>query len=183
MQEDSKEAEPVEDVESAKLLAKYRKMLKIGMPRQSVINRMRQDAVNAASIAKLFPDAPEGQKQSAVQNGEDGPTAEQDLKLKKYRKMLKIHMPRQSVINRMVQDQMGPELIRFLFPEAPEAVAASKRSKKSLKTAKDVKGGLMAAVKGKGGSKGKVAAQPKDEEKTKEPPKPKVPQSGHGAKW
>ncbi len=177
MQEVSKETESAEDIESAKVLAKYKKMLKIGMPRQSVINRMRQDAVSVAVIAKLFPDAPEGQK-SVVQNGEDGPTAEQDLKLKKYRKMLKIHMPPQSVINRMVQDQMGPDLIRFLFPDAPEAVSskAVKSQKVVAKKGKDAKGALLAAVKSGGGfkAKAKVAAQPKDEEKVKEPPKPKV---------
>lgn len=40
-------------------MAKYKRMQKMNMPQQSVINRMRQDGMTPAQIGKLYPDAPE----------------------------------------------------------------------------------------------------------------------------
>ena len=44
-----------------------------------------------------------------------------DQKLSKYKRMQKMNMPTQSVINRMRQDGMSPALIGRLYPDAPEA--------------------------------------------------------------
>lgn len=51
-------------------------------------------------------------------NGKIG--ADDEQKLAKYKRMQKMHIPKQSVINRMRQDQVEPRLIGLLFPDAPE---------------------------------------------------------------
>lgn len=53
-------------------------------------------------------------------------SAEDEAKLKKYRKMQKMRMPQQSIINRMIQDKIDRALIGKLFPDAMEGKVASK---------------------------------------------------------
>ena len=117
--------------EDEKKLSKYRKMLKICMPRQSVINRMRQDEVGAPLIALLFPEAVEAKQKEKEK--ERVITKEEEEKLTKYRKMLKICMPKQSVINRMRQDEMPPHLIGCLFPDSVESRACRQQRGQSKK--------------------------------------------------
>lgn len=103
---------------------KYRKMLKIRMPKQSIINRMIQDGVDKAVIArfesegilpgnaaaKRHSENESNSKQSAEAMAEPITAPKKD-EWAKYRKMVKIRMPKQSVINRMVQDGIDRAII------------------------------------------------------------------------
>ena len=172
-QQNKEEADPSKPTaEQEAKLTKYRKMLKIGMPKQSVINRMRQDSMTAILIAMLFQNAPEAQQQNDGDSGPFKPTPEDEAKLMKYRKMLKIHMPKQSVINRMVQDQCTPDLIGILFPKCPEAAASkSKAVPRKMSLAE-----MMKKSKSSKSDKDVIrnAEEIYDDEKHKKPPKPKV---------
>ena len=165
---------------------KYRTMLKIRQPRQSVVNRMIQDGIDATIIA-AFEDSgvlPNGNAmkgssgtstpntdagvtvtltkagQSPVGIGQAGlpaaapvpiapvPVApvpavvvagegnqckggivgiaselseDDEKKVSKYRKMLKINIPKQSVMNRMIQDGVDKALIDKMFGKSPTA--------------------------------------------------------------
>ena len=143
---------------------KYRKMLKIRLPVQSVANKMIQDGIDATIIA-AFEDSGvlpngnamkgssstnggsndkgavaamlmarlggknkgggeggkpgnSGESGKSSKSGESGVvklTEEEEKKVCKYRKMLKIKMPEQSVKNRMRQDGVDKALINKMF--------------------------------------------------------------------
>ena len=140
---------------------KYRKMLKIRQPIQSVANRMRQDGVDAeiieefeesgvlpggnamasssssggaagggistgasksgaaaALMAHLGGKKGGGSSAGSASKSEGKPgklTPEEEKLVSKYRRMLKINMPKQSVINRMRQDGVDKALIDKMF--------------------------------------------------------------------
>ena len=130
---------------------KYRKMLKIGQPKQSVANKMRQDGIDSSIIedfeeSGVLPNGNAmqasgggisagasksgaaaalaahlgGKKGDGAGSGGSGSgtgklTDEEEKLVAKYRKMLKIHMPQQSVINRMRQDGVDKNLIDKMF--------------------------------------------------------------------
>ncbi len=114
-------------------------MLKIRMPKQSIINRMIQDGVDRAVIALFESEGilPGNEPVAAVKSHSENEAvaAVSDSKQSavpvkdewaKYRKMVKIRMPKQSVINRMVQDGVDRAIIdRFessgQFPSAGTA--------------------------------------------------------------
>ncbi|ETO35247.1 hypothetical protein RFI_01816 [Reticulomyxa filosa] len=128
--------------------AKYRKMLKMGMPKQSVINKMIQDKVDKSAIDTLestgeLPGggAASGASTAAPSNpvaaliaGNANATAstttatatatltpEEEAKLAPYRKMQKINMPQQSIINKMIQDGIDKALIDKMFGGGKDA--------------------------------------------------------------
>eukprot|EP00490_Sorites_sp_Unknown_P019033 CAMPEP_0114656524 /NCGR_PEP_ID=MMETSP0191-20121206/12472_1 /TAXON_ID=126664 /ORGANISM="Sorites sp." /LENGTH=180 /DNA_ID=CAMNT_0001873909 /DNA_START=258 /DNA_END=797 /DNA_ORIENTATION=- len=141
-------------------------MKKIGMPTQSVINRMIQDGIskdiieefeetgvlpggNALPSSNATPNdniTDPKARLGALLKGRGKPaiatkgatatkkiTAEDEQKLTKYKKMKKLNMPKQSIINRMRQDQMPANLIGYLFPDAVEGKSATKRGAKKAK--------------------------------------------------
>eukprot|EP01083_Nonionella_stella_P043405 117082_1 len=131
---------------------KYRKMIKFKMPKTSIVNRMRQDGVDLSIIDayKENDTLPGGMSVATaavqVDKGRKDPKAalmsmlhknktqnnsakkDDDAKLNKYKRMIKMNIPKQSVINRMRQDQVSSSLIAMLFPNAVEAKNAKPTS-------------------------------------------------------
>lgn len=122
-------------------LNKYRKMLKMRLPPQSVMNKMRQDKVDASIIAKFeetgqlpggnaiggggaaaggggLPAPPIPAAPAAASGGAPKLTPEEEAKVTKYRKMLKMKLPEQSVKNKMKQDKIPQSLIDKMFGES-----------------------------------------------------------------
>ena len=125
-----KESQSMEDG-----LGKYRKMKKLKMPSASIANRMRQDGVDKAVIARFeekgeFVVSPSSTSKTPTLSKED------EKALSKYMKMQRMNMPKQSIINRMRQDQVSPELVGMLFPDAPEAMVTNKAKRKQLQKGK-----------------------------------------------
>ena len=65
---------------------KYRKMLKMGLPRQAVENKMIQDGIDPACLTSSSKAEPQAEATKAEGGQED--------KYEKYRKMLKMGLPR-----------------------------------------------------------------------------------------
>ena len=136
---------------------KYRKMLKMGIPKQGVANKMIQDKIDkdiiekfeetgvlpngnaiasssssnanakpaggmaalAAAIKKKaaapLPAPPFAPKLPGKKGGKPKLTEEEEAKVVKYRKMLKMGLPEQSVMNKMTQDKIDQSLIDKMF--------------------------------------------------------------------
>ena len=98
---------------------KYRKMLKMGIPRADVENKMRQDGLDPEDFASLFDDG-------ASENKRGEPPA--DEKYEKYHKMLKMGLPQQAVENKMVQDGVDPAGLNPSPPSKPEPPAEQQQA-------------------------------------------------------
>eukprot|EP01084_Bolivina_argentea_P067460 122841_1 len=129
-------------------LNKYRKMLKFKMPKTSIVNKMRQDGVDK-SIIKQFEDSdtlPGGNAIGSSSNTNSTPqkpenskpkqnilSSEDEKKLSKYKKMQKLNMPKQSIINRMRQDGISIKLIGLLYPDELNKKSGKLQNKKDNK--------------------------------------------------
>ncbi len=94
-------------------LTKYRKMATVGVPPQSIANKMRQDGIPAVKIESFevafglkeikHPTAPNADKQH-LSPEECKALFHEDGGLTKYRKMATVGVPPQSIANKMRQD-------------------------------------------------------------------------------
>ncbi|ETO00349.1 hypothetical protein RFI_37098, partial [Reticulomyxa filosa] len=103
-------------------------MLKMSMPKQSIINRMVQDKLNKDVIDAFEKTGELPAPPAAATAVNPAPTATaEDDPYTKYRKMLKMSMPKQSIINRMVQDKLNKDVIDAFEKtgELPAAAAAA----------------------------------------------------------
>ena len=123
--------------EDESTLSKYRKMLKMHVPPQSVENKMKMESIDQKLIDVLFSSPPPPPSVEAPPplhiptEDESTPAAtvaelssEDEAKLTKYRKMLKMHVPPQAVENKMNQEGIEQKLIAALFPPSPAAAVA-----------------------------------------------------------
>eukprot|EP01083_Nonionella_stella_P112052 329191_1 len=103
-------------------LKKYTKMKKIGLPEESVRNKMKMDGIDSKVIATYFgekieSDAAAGQVMQA-------PCPKPDVK--KYERMKKIGLPDGSVRNKMKMDGVDEYWVRDFFGEAQPVIEEEK---------------------------------------------------------
>ena len=95
-------------------LGKYRKMAKMSVPKAAIINKMKQDKIDSGIIMKYeltgnLPAAP-----SSAPNPAPAPipvAAVVDDGLDKFRKMLKMKVPKAAIVNKMRQDKVDNGII------------------------------------------------------------------------
>eukprot|EP01083_Nonionella_stella_P081175 223477_1 len=102
-------------------LKKYTKMKKIGLPEESVRNKMKMDGIDSKVIATYFgekieSDAAAGQVMQA-------PCPKPDVK--KYERMKKIGLPDGSVRNKMKMDGVDEYWVRDFFGEAQPIIGGA----------------------------------------------------------
>ena len=120
----------VEAAQEDPKLAKYRRMLKTGLPQGAVVNAMQRDGVDVAwALAKLgLGDASSGGSGSSAAAADDHPAltglpGASDPQLSKYVKMLKTGLPEGAVRNAMMRDGVDAALL-FGGSSAPPKGAA-----------------------------------------------------------
>ena len=94
--------------------APYFKMLKVGLPKPVVAQKMKKDGLDPA-VLDMDPDRPVPKADAAAVPGlplKDDPT------YAPYFKMLKVRMPKQAVANKMVKDGLDPKVLD-MDPEQP----------------------------------------------------------------
>ena len=111
-------------------LTKYKKMLKMRVPPQAVQNKMREEKIEEKLIESLFPGCGVGLAQSSTLLPPSPPapvslSAEEEEKLTKYKKMLKMRVPPQAVQNKMREEKIEEKLIESLFPGCGVGLAQS----------------------------------------------------------
>eukprot|EP01083_Nonionella_stella_P009138 26450_1 len=105
-------------------LKKYETMKKIGMPFQSIINKMRMDQCSDALIAEFKGETIEDDEGSNIDLSAD--------KFSKYKKLKKIAMPSASIINRMRMDGLSKDEIDAFEHQILEGNTPSKRKAKKI---------------------------------------------------
>jgi hypothetical protein len=94
--------QPPSEAPSDPRLEKYRKMLRMHIPRPAVEMKMQVDGLDPSLL-----DAPQPQGASTAPSSE----APSDPRLEKYRKMLRMHIPRPAVEMKMQADGLNPSLL------------------------------------------------------------------------
>eukprot|EP01083_Nonionella_stella_P297834 1011184_1 len=113
-------------------LKKYETMKKIGMPFQSIINKMRMDQCSDELIAEFKGEKVDNNDDS---DDDDGPTVDfTDNRFTKYKTMKKINMPHASIINKMRMDGFTTEDIEAFEHEI--LLGQKKKKKKNIKIIK-----------------------------------------------
>ena len=89
-------------------LDKYRKMIKMNIPKAAVVNKMKQSGVDKAIIQKyeLTGELPAGG------GGGSAPAPAPDDGLDKFRKMIKMNIPKAAVVNKMKQSGVDRAIIQ-----------------------------------------------------------------------
>jgi hypothetical protein len=90
-------------------LAKYQRMLKMGIPRQGVENKMTEEGLDPALLSSEITPAPAASSGEGVSVEREAPAS--DPKVAKYLRMLKMGVPRQGVENKMVEEGLDPALL------------------------------------------------------------------------
>jgi len=156
-------------------LQKYVKMLKMNIPRQSVLNKMKQDGHAESRIAECeaFIQGKPIPKASAAK-------ADLDPALKKYVKMLKMNIPRQSVLNKMKQEGHSEDRIQECeaFIAGKPIVKKSNVTPKKPKESKYRNSAMWKSIHQLGNQKGleietAIFEKKKKQDKPKAKPKPK----------
>ena len=89
-------------------LAKYHKMLKMHIPRPAVEMKMRTDGLDPAL---LDTDAAQGGVGAGSTGVEAGPPVSEDPKYKKFFKMLKMHIPKGAVAQKMAAEGLDSSVL------------------------------------------------------------------------
>eukprot|EP01083_Nonionella_stella_P007963 22917_1 len=94
--------------------SKYRQMIKMNMPKQAIVNRMKQGGIDINIIQKyeLTAQLPPPASGAPIPAPAPLPTASVDDGLNKYRKMIKMNMPKQAIVNRMKQGGIDINIIQ-----------------------------------------------------------------------
>jgi len=116
---------------------KYTKMLSLGIPLDAVVHKMAKDGVDTDNVESFKVDnAGTGTRQKELPPPKDNGEANilnakelinKDPSLAKYKKMLSLHIPAQSVANKMRQDGVGRDTIQ-IFEVAHGLVKSAPRS-------------------------------------------------------
>ena len=127
---------------------KYEMMLKVGLPRGAIENKMRADGVDPGI---LFPPiSSERNENKQASNPGKATTADtNDPRAKKYQMMLKVGLPRGAVENKMIADGVDPAI---LFPSTPADENTNLRtsnSSKGISVPSEPRGGLLAEIQTK----------------------------------
>lgn len=127
---------------------KYEMMLKVGLPRGAIENKMRADGVDPGILFSAI--SSEGNKNKQASNTETATTADtNDPRAKKYQMMLKVGLPRGAVENKMIADGVDPAI---LFPSTPADESTNLRTSKASKDVtvpSEPRGGLLAEIQAK----------------------------------
>ena len=102
------------------ILKKYRTMLKLHVPPAAVTHKMKMEEVEKRLIVALFPEeGAEGAKPTGKEKKKAPPTltAAEEQIAKKYRTMLKMHVPPGAVKHKMGQEGVAKNIVQALFPE------------------------------------------------------------------
>ena len=118
---------------TAKIMEKYARMRKMGIPDGAIRHKMKQDGVDAANIAGFFIAASNPVVRRATPAvARDSATASSQLNalqsredLKKYFKMKKLGLPDGAIRQKMQKDGMSGVDIAAFFGERPPAAAAA----------------------------------------------------------
>jgi len=112
-------------------LDKFRKMIKMKVPKPAVINKMKQSGVESSIIMKYelsgnLPDPPSGGAAAPV----PAAAAPVDDGLDKFRKMIKMKVPKPAIINKMKQSGVESSIIMKFelsgnLPDAPSGGGAA----------------------------------------------------------
>lgn len=112
-------------------LNKFRKMLKMRVPRTAVASKMRQAGISKSIIEQFenTGELPGGTSTSVPAslptNSSSGLTKEESLKLAKYLKMKKMGIPKQAIMNKMTQGGIDEELQNKLYADDSSLVTHS----------------------------------------------------------
>ena len=99
-------------------MAKYQRMLKMHLPRGAVEQKMRADGLDPSLLDSVAAAAPPPAAAPAA------PAASVDPRLAKYQRMLKMHLPRGAVEQKMRVDGLDPSLLDSVASAAPPPATA-----------------------------------------------------------
>jgi hypothetical protein len=108
--------------------AKYLTMLRMHVPKQAVANKMTQEGLDSA-ILDMDPNEPVPQQHEEHGEEEDVPIVaiKDDPRFTKYLTMLRMHVPKQAVANKMIQEGLDPTVLD-MDPNEPVPRPSSKAS-------------------------------------------------------
>ena len=118
------------------VVAKYRKMIKTGVPADAVRHEMIAEGVDAKAISALLDETTAGTavltfagaKKDAGGGGQLNLSLEDEKTASKYRKMLKIGIPPDAVRHKMTSDEIGPTIIAAAVEETKPSGSQDKLS-------------------------------------------------------
>ena len=133
---------------TAKILEKYTRMRKMGIPDGAIRHKMKQDGVEAANIATFFSSSAApmertelpvaGRAPAAALIGEDAIKSREDLKT--YFKMKKLGLPDGAIRQKMQKDGMsGADIAAFFGERPPAAAAVSSKTNSNVNNRDDMK--------------------------------------------
>jgi hypothetical protein len=100
--------------EEEEVASKYRRMLKMGIPKDGVKHKMKRDQVNSKIVeAVLAVDS--GTDIISEHNSESKLTSEEEEIAGKYRRMLKMGIPKDGVKHKMKSDQVDSKIVEAVF--------------------------------------------------------------------
>jgi hypothetical protein len=121
---------------------KFFKMIKTGVPRQAVLNKMKAEGVDESMLDKdpndMIP-LDDKKKEEDEEEEDEGPKvpAAEHPKYAKYFKMLKMGLPKDAVKHKMVQDKVNDAILdkdpTELIPLDEEKAGKKKKKKKDVK--------------------------------------------------
>jgi hypothetical protein len=115
--------------------AKYRKMIKTGVPADAVRHKMIAEGVDPKAISALLDETTAGaavltfaDAKKDAGGGQLNLLLEDEKTASKYRKMLKIGIPPDAVRHKMTSDEIGPTIIAAVLEETKPSGAQDKLS-------------------------------------------------------
>ena len=117
------------------VVAKYRKMIKTGVPADAVRHEMIAEGVDAKAIGALLDETTAGtavltfaDAEKDAGGGQLNLSLEDEKTASKYRKMLKIGIPPDAVRHKMTSDEIGPTIIAAAVEETKPSGSQDKLS-------------------------------------------------------
>ena len=104
------------------IVAPYKRMMKAGIPVDSVRHKMTLDCVDTGLIAKLLGDDNKAIEQDTVAASTPAKlTEEEELLVSQYRKMRRMGLPDDAVRHKMIVNEVDPKIISAFFNEEQHA--------------------------------------------------------------
>ncbi|EJK47036.1 hypothetical protein THAOC_34273 [Thalassiosira oceanica] len=98
------------------IAAKYRRMLKMGVPPDGVKHKMASDGIDSKIVQAVF--APPGAEQKPAAPVKNKLSEQDEVIATKYRKMLKMGIPLDGVRHKMTQDGVDMKIVSVIVSEA-----------------------------------------------------------------